>query len=264
MAPTLRSTPSLRQGLANVSDLPVLYRDDWLIAIDKPSGLLVHRSDLDRHETRFALQLLRDQIGRLVYPVHRLDKGTSGVLLFALDPEVGRELVRQFMAGAVDKRYLAVVRGHPPEAGVVEHPLAPIADTRAGVTSGGAPQPAVTHFRLLARAELPYRVDRYPSSRYALVELRPLTGRRHQLRRHMKHIAHPILGDATHGKGCHNRLFAELYGSHRLLLAAVRLRLRHPVTGQSLDVRAPPAADFAHVLESLGWAGLACGSDRVP
>lgn len=264
MAPTLRSTRALRQGLANVSDLPVLHRDDWLIAIDKPSGLLVHRSNLDRHETRFALQLLRDQIGRPVYPVHRLDKGTSGVLLFALDPEVGRELGRQFMAGTVDKRYLAVVRGHPPETGVVEHPLAPMADARAGVAFGGTPRPAVTRFRLLARAELPYRVDRYPSSRYALVELRPLTGRRHQLRRHMKHIAHPIIGDATHGKGCHNRLFTELFGSRRLLLAAVRLRLRHPVTGADLEVRAPPAADFAHVLESLGWAGFACGSDRVP
>ncbi len=247
-----------------MSDLRVLHRDDWLIAIDKPSGLLVHRSDLDRHETRFALQCVRDQIGRPVYPVHRLDKGTSGVLLFALDPEVGRELGRSFAAGAVDKRYLAVVRGHPPEAGVVEHPLARMADARAGVSSGGAAQPAVTHFRLLARAELPYRVDRYPSSRYALVELQPLTGRRHQLRRHMKHIAHPIIGDATHGKGRHNRLFAELYGSRRLLLAAVRLRLRHPVTGADLDVRAPPAADFAHVLESLGWSGLAIDTKREP
>lgn len=192
-----------------------------------------------------------------MYPVHRLDKGTSGVLLFALDPEAVRELGRRFMAGAVDKRYLAVVRGHPSAAGVEEHALAPMADTGAGVTCGGAPRPAVTHFRLLARAELPYRVDRYPSSRYALVELRPLTGRRRQLRRHMKYIAHPIIGDATHGKGRHNRLFAELFGSRRLLLAAVRLR--HPVSGADLDARAPPAADFTRVLVGLGWTDPAAG-----
>lgn len=164
--------------------LPVLYRDDWLIAVHKPAGLLVHRSALDRHETRFALQMLRDQIGRPVYPAHRLDKGTSGVLLFALDREVGRALAARFEGGEVEKRYLAVVRGHPPEAGVVDHALAPLADDHAGLASG-RPRTAVTRYRRLARVELPHRVDRYPTSRYALVELLPSTGRRHQLRRHM-------------------------------------------------------------------------------
>ncbi len=235
--------------------LPVLYRDEWLIAVHKPAGLLVHRSALDRHETRFALQILRDQIGRTVYPAHRLDKGTSGVLLFALDREVGRALADRFEGGEVEKRYLAVVRGHPPEAGVVDHALVPLADHHAGLAPGRRPQPAVTRYRRLARVELPHRVDRYPTSRYALVELLPLTGRRHQLRRHMKHIAHPIIGDATHGKGRHNRLFQELFGCRRLLLAAMELRLRHPVGDAPLILRAPLAADFADVLARLGWSG---------
>jgi tRNA pseudouridine65 synthase len=121
--------------------LPVLYRDDWLIAVHKPAGLLVHRSALDRHETRFALQMLRDQIGRTVYPAHRLDKGTSGVLLFALDREVGRALAARFEGGEVEKRYLAVVRGHPPEAGVVDHALVPLADDHAGLAPGRGPSP---------------------------------------------------------------------------------------------------------------------------
>ncbi|OYY93246.1 MAG: pseudouridylate synthase [Hydrogenophilales bacterium 28-61-23] len=235
--------------------LPIVYRDDWLIAIDKPAGLLVHRSALDRHETRFALQMLRDQIGQPVYPAHRLDKGTSGVLLFALDRDVGRALSGQFERGEVDKRYLAVVRGHPLEAGEIDHPLPRMADEYAGIAGLGAAQPAVTRYRRLATVELPHAVDRYPTSRYALLELQPLTGRWHQLRRHLKHISHPIIGDATHGKGRHNRLFQDLFGCHRLLLAATEMRLTHPVSGRDLQLHAVLADDFAGVIERLGWTG---------
>jgi tRNA pseudouridine65 synthase len=234
--------------------LPIIYRDDSLIAIHKPAGLLVHRSVLDRHETRFALQMLRDQIGQLVYPVHRIDKGTSGLLLFALDREVGRLLYGQFERGEVEKRYIAVVRGYPPESGEIDHPLARMADEHAGIAASAAAQPAQTRFRRLATVELPYRVDRYPSSRYALVELQPLTGRWHQLRRHMKHIAHPIIGDATHGKGRHNRLFQQLFGHPRLLLAATEMRLVHPASGQALHLQDGLADDFAEVIGQLGWS----------
>jgi len=239
---------------ADQETLPVLYQDPWLIAVHKPSGLLVHRTDLDRHETRFALQIVRDQIGQPVWPLHRLDKGTSGILLFALDPEVSQALGRQFQEGQVDKRYLAVVRGHPPAEGEIDHPLVPLADGPGQSGSRRDPQPAVTRFRTLATTELPHAVDRYPTSRYALVELMPLTGRRHQLRRHMKYIAHPIIGDATHGKGRHNRLFQTLFGSHRLLLAAVELGFTHPVSGETLRLQAPPAVDFTRVLDGLGWS----------
>jgi len=236
--------------------LPIIYRDDRLIAIHKPAGLLVHRSALDRHETRFALQMLRDQIGQPVYPAHRLDKGTSGVLLFALDREVGRLLNIQFERGEVSKRYVAVVRGYPPESGDIDHPLQRMADEHAGIAVHAAAQPAQTRYRRLATVELPYRVDRYPSSRYALVELEPLTGRWHQLRRHMKHIAHPIIGDATHGKGRHNRLFQALFGRPRLLLAATEMRLVHPASGQDLRFQAGFSEDFAEVIERLGWSGV--------
>jgi tRNA pseudouridine65 synthase len=236
--------------------LAIVHRDDWLCAVHKPSGLLVHRTALDRGATRFAVQLLRDQIGCRVHPVHRLDRGTSGVLLFALDRDVARALGAQFETGIVAKRYLAVVRGHPPEEGTIDHPLARQFDDYEQAPPAGAvagPQRAVTRYRRLAVTELPCVVDRYPTARYALLEVVPETGRRHQIRRHLKHVAHPVIGDATYGKGRHNRLFARLFGSDRLLLACVELRLRHPVTGATLALQAPLAEDFAHVVVALGW-----------
>lgn len=234
--------------------LTILHRDEHLVVIHKPAGLLVHRSDLDRHETRFAVQLLRDQLGREVHPAHRLDKPTSGALVFALDRDTCRRLGQQFEHGRVTKRYLAVVRGHPADRFEIDHPLTPISDTPgqgAGMT--GPAQPALTRGHTLARAELPHRVDRYPTSRYALVALEPLTGRRHQLRRHLKHASHPVVGDTTHGKSGHNRLFTRLFGTTRLLLACTALRFEHPVSGESLAVTCPPEASFQQVLDALGW-----------
>jgi tRNA pseudouridine65 synthase len=239
----------------NNETLPILFRDETLIAVHKPSGLLVHRTDIDRHETRFAVQILRDQIGRRVYPVHRLDKGTSGVLLFALNREVGQAVSAQFERQEVAKTYLAVVRGWPPESGEIDHALVKRYDDYEVVPeiAESPPQQAVTRFRRLATCELPLTVDRYPTSRYALLELQPLSGRRHQLRRHLKHISHPVIGDATYGKGRHNRLFQTLFGCHRMLLASVETRLTHPVTGEALTLTAPLAEDFAVVLRQLGW-----------
>ncbi len=244
-------------------ELTILYGDEQLIAIDKPAGLLVHRTVLDRHETRFAVQLLRDQIGQHVHPVHRLDRGTSGVLLFALEEEAARRLSAQFLGREVGKRYVAVVRCHPPQEGTIDHPLTRRRDDREPslcLDGPVEPQAAVTHYRRLAVAELPHPVDRYPSSRYALLELRPETGRRHQIRRHLKHISHPVIGDSTYGKGGHNRLFARLFGSHRLLLACVELRLTHPFTGEPLLLAAAPGGDFLRVVAALGWEGVLSGT----
>lgn len=255
---------ALRHAVEAVHDamqaplLPVLYRDECLVAIHKPAGLLVHRTVLDKHETRFAVQLLRDQIGRHVWPTHRLDRGTSGVLLFALDKDTAASVGRQFEAGTVTKRYLAIVRGYPPVTGTIDHALSrEVDDAESSPRSeSSAPQAALTQFRRLGTVELPIPVDRYPASRYSLVELKPLTGRRHQLRRHMKHLSHPIIGDATHGKGNHNRAFASRFASHRLLLASVELGIAHPLTGMALLLRAPPADDFVSVCRQLGWEGL--------
>ena len=236
--------------------LDILYRDDRLVAINKPSGLLVHRSNIDRHETRFAVQLLRDQIGQHVHPLHRIDKGTSGVLLFALDAESAREVGIQFQHDEVKKRYLAIVRGWPPAAGVIDHALSRRFDDygrKLGPDGKSEALPAVTEYRRLATVELPDAVDRYPTSRYALVVLQPRTGRQHQLRRHMKHIAHPIIGDATWGKGIHNRFFQQRFDCERLLLTCTGIELRHPLDGRALSIAAAPEESFACVLGALGW-----------
>jgi tRNA pseudouridine65 synthase len=245
--------------------LEIIHRDEHLIAIHKPSGLLVHRTVLDRHETRFAVQLLRDQIGQYVHPVHRLDRGTSGVLLFALDKEIGKQVSAQFEAQQVDKTYFAVVRGHPPESGIIEHSLSRQFDDYEfrSLSATSEAQPALTHYRRLATVELPHQVDIYPTSRYALLELKPQTGRRHQLRRHLKHLAHPIIGDATYGKGRHNRFFQERFGCRRMLLACLAMRLIHPVSGLPLQLFAPPAEDFSVVVDRLGWAGSAARHDTA-
>lgn len=234
--------------------LEVLYQDDWLVAIEKPPGLMVHRSELDRHETRFAVQLLREQLGRPVWPVHRLDRGTSGVLLFALDAATAAACGQAFERDEVKKTYLAVVRGWPEAEGLIDYPLSRQPDPyERRARDPGPPQAARTAFTRLAITELPVCVDRYPASRYALLRLAPETGRRHQLRRHLKHIAHPIIGDATHGKGVHNRFFAQEFGCERLLLAAVSLGLRHPVSGAPLRITTGPGESFVRLLQQLGW-----------
>ena len=244
-----------RSGSTVEAPLPILYRDEHIVVIDKPPNLLVHRSEIDRHETRFAVQILRDQIGQRVWPAHRLDRGTSGVLLFGLSPDVASLIGRQFAAGTVGKRYLAVVRGHPPLSGTIDHPLSRQRDPYEfrGADSSDAAQPALTHYRRIAEIELPFAVDRYPTSRYALLELQPVTGCRHQLRRHLKHLSHPIIGDATYGKGRHNRFFTEQFGCQRLMLACTQLTFTHPATGARLESKAPVSGIFAATLARFGW-----------
>jgi len=236
-------------------ELEILYRDACLIAINKPSGLLVHKSPIDRRETRFALQLLRDQIGAYVYPVHRLDKPTSGVLLFALDKETAHDMALSFRTHEVHKEYLAVVRGYVEEKGVIDSPLKQMLDTkiqkREGVTK--EIQEACTYYERLGTVELPYAVSRYPVARYSLVRLLPQTGRKHQLRRHMKHIFHPIAGDTKHGRGEHNRLFREKFGVHRLLLHAHRVTFRHPVTKKTIIIDAPLDHTFKSLFKHFEW-----------
>src|SRR3569623_2121746 len=197
---------------ASVVDLPILYRDEHCVAIDKPAGLLVHRSAVDRHETEYAPQRVRDQIGRRVYPVPRIDKPTSGVLLLALHSVAARRLTAHFTQREVRKTYLAVVRGHAPAEALIDYPLNEELDAAidADAHANKPAQAAVTAYRRLATAEQPHAVGPYASARYSLLEVMPHTGRKHQIRRHMKHVFHPVIGDTSHGDGRHNRFFREL------------------------------------------------------
>jgi tRNA pseudouridine65 synthase len=237
-----------------MAPLELLFRDERIAAFCKPCNLLVHRSWIDRHETRFALQLARDLLGRRVYPVHRLDKPTSGVLLFALNPADAALLTAAFTAGAVTKSYLAVVRGITPANGVIDYPLLEEQDRRDPYRQEGKePQSAVTTYRRLAEVELPVAVGRYPTSRYSLVQASPLTGRRNQIRRHCKHIFHPVIGDVDYGEGRHNRFFREALHCRRLLLHAAELTFPHPADGQPVTVTASLDSLFRGVLERFGW-----------
>jgi tRNA pseudouridine65 synthase len=231
--------------LATSDLLDVLYRDEHLVAINKPSGLLVHRTNIA--SDRVALvQLLRDQLGRRVYPVHRLDRGTSGALLFALSPESAARLIRAFENRAVAKSYVAVVRGFVDAEGEIDYPLAE--------EEGRPRQPAVTRYRRLSTVELPVAVSREASTRYALVEACPHTGRMHQVRRHFKHIAHPVIGDTVHGDGRHNRFFRDWFGVHRLLLHARRIEFEHPFGRGPLTVEAPLPGPLRGLFALFGWA----------
>lgn len=239
-----------------IAPIPVLYQDDTLVVVYKPAGVLVHRSPLAAHDTRILMTELRDQLGQWVYPVHRLDRPTEGVMVFALSSAHAAVLCDAFASHRVDKRYLAVVRGHPTTPLHVNRPLReedgwrPKAECRA--------MPAATDFETLASITLDVAIDRYPTSRYALVEARPLTGRRHQIRRHLSGAGHPIIGDAKHGKSVHNRYFRETYftdwpGDTRLLLASTQLTVPHPTKGRSLSVSAPLSTDFTRLLARFSW-----------
>ena len=235
--------------------LALLYRDDRIAVFNKPSGLLIHRSYIDRAETRFALQMARDLLGQRVYPVHRLDKPTSGVLLFALSPEDAAVVTASFTAGKVRKRYLAVCRGITPENGTIDYPLVEEQDRHDPYRQEGKePQEAVTTYRRLASVELPFAVGRYPTSRYSLVEAEPQTGRRHQIRRHFKHIFHPLVGDVNYGEGRHNRFFRDEFDCCRLLLHAAGLSFPHPADGKPVRFTAPPDSPFRDLLARLDWS----------
>ena len=263
-------SPVVEAAVCRDRPLEILYRDAHLVAIAKPRGLLVHRTRLDWWATDFAVQRLRDQLGCPVYPAHRLDKATSGVLLFALTQAVRVQLGAAFERGAVTKRYVAIVRGWPADRLHIDRALERLGDAYdTSTTSAAGPQAAVTLVARLATAELPVQVDRYPTSRYSLVALEPRSGRRHQLRRHLKHAGYPIIGDTTYGQGRHNRLFRSRFGCERLLLTAVSLDLAHPRLGTPLHIDAAPAEDFLNVATLLGWPDAAAlaraaGSDPWP
>jgi tRNA pseudouridine65 synthase len=226
--------------------LSILHEDDALVIVDKPAGLAVHRSHLIGRDEDYLIDRIREQTGRLLYLAHRLDRATSGALVLAASKDDAAALGAQFMDRAVDKTYLGVCRGWPDAAGVIDHAL--------DAPGHGEPKPAVTHWRTLATGTLEVPMGRYAVQRYALLSLHPETGRHQQLRRHLHHIAHPLIGDTTHGRGDHNRLFRIHLGVHRLLLHAWRVSFAHPRSGAPMQVEAPPDAEWQRVFARFGWA----------
>jgi tRNA pseudouridine65 synthase len=222
--------------------LDILYEDDHLVAVNKPHGLLVHRSSIAADTSLYALQLLRDQIGRMVYPAHRLDRKTGGVLLFSLDKETDRRMQKMFAARQTEKTYLAVLRGHTADEGVIDYPLK---------KENGLSQDALTRYKTIVRSEIDLASGKHSTSRYSLVEAYPETGRMHQLRRHFAHIFHPIIGDRPHGCNKQNKLWKDAFDMNTMLLHAGRLSFAHPVNGKTVSMEAPLHSEFKRALSIL-------------
>lgn len=227
--------------------LPVIYEDESLIAINKPSGLLVHRTSISE-DTIFALQLLRDQINQHIYPVHRLDRGTSGVLLFGKTSTAAAHISEQLRNGAVHKSYLAIIRGYVPETGTIDYALNNKDKPHL------PPKESITKYTRLAQNELNFSVNRYPTSRYSLVAVHPETGRKHQIRRHFAHLRHPIIADKKHGDCKQNKYFEEQFGMRQMMLHAKELRCKHPVTKEEIVLEAELPEAFLRTLKFLRLA----------
>ncbi|HET9483771.1 MAG TPA: pseudouridine synthase [Xanthomonadales bacterium] len=229
--------------------LEILHADDAIVAVNKPSGLAAHRSKLIGSDDGYLVDAVREATGRTLYLAHRLDRATSGVVLLAASKPLVAALGEQFMARSVGKRYLAVVRGWLDDEGSIDHPL--------DAPGKPEPKPALTCFRTLARVELPIPLSRYASVRYSLLEVVPETGRYQQIRRHFRHASHHVVGDTTHGRGEHNRLFRARFGVHRMLLHAESLAFAHPATGVRTVVRAPLDAAFQRAIALFADVGPA-------
>lgn len=246
----------------NPQDIQIIYQDDDIVAIDKPCGLLVHRSDIDKHETRFALQETRNLVGKHLYPVHRLDKPTSGVLLFALSSDVAKQIQQQFESCEIEKEYLLVTRGFTQEQGVIDHALVPKSDfkKKRNKSSGSVEPPAVkpaqeaiTDYQRLATLELEAEIDRYPISRFSLVKALPKTGRKHQIRRHFKHLSHPIIGCPKYGKSRYNHYFTDQLNCSRLLLHCYAMTFLHPTLQKTIRIESKLSGAFASLLTNQPW-----------
>ncbi|MEO7430777.1 MAG: pseudouridine synthase [Dokdonella sp.] len=233
-----------------LNPLTLLHLDDDVVAVNKPAGIAVHRSHLVGADEDYVMDRLRLQVDGKLHAVHRLDRATSGVLLVARSAAMAAELGRQMMDRSVGKNYLAAVRGWPAEEGEIDYPL-------SGSSLRGEAKAALTRWSRLATIEVPIAQGKYPQQRYALLDVRPQTGRYRQIRRHFHHLSHHLLGDTSHGRGDHNRLIRQYFGVHRLMLHASRLRVRHPASGEPLDLRAPLDDAWLKLLRAFDWIDVA-------
>lgn len=224
--------------------LEIIYQDEQYVIINKPHGLLVHRTKIAAEASEFAVQILRNQLGKKVFPVHRLDRKTSGVLIFALSAEATKLLAQQFTERTIAKEYWAIVRGFSPQNGTIDKPLK---------SEKGNLQPSETKFETVATHVLNIPMGKYPTCRYSLVKVSPKTGRMHQIRRHFNYINHPIIGDYRHGDYRHNQLFIREFGQNYMYLHAAKLSFEHPYSDEEVTIEAAFQPPFQHIMKEFGW-----------
>ncbi len=237
----------------------LVFIDDYLVGVNKPAGLLVHPSRLARQESETLMKQLRDLLGQWVFPIHRLDRPTSGIIVFALNSQIASELGAAFARREVKKQYIALVRGYTEPTGEINRPLKEIWDkmTDKLARKNKDAQEAITQYKTLEQVEVPFAVRPHPTARYSLVMASPLTGRQRQIRRHFKSIFHPLIGDAKHGDNAHNKMLRRLFGLQRLMLHAFSLSFKHPVSGKEMLLHAPAPIGFTQVIEKLGFSDSA-------
>ena len=223
-------------------ELALLYEDEAILAINKASGLLVHRGW--GNDPVVAADLVREYLGRPAHTVHRIDRGTSGVLLFATSPKAARALSEAFANQAVSKEYIALVRGHTPDRGLIDHAISR--------QKGGPPVAAQTQFERIWTWTAKDAQSATLNLRSSLVFARPKHGRLHQIRRHFKHLSHPLIGDTLYGKGAQNRYYRQRFNFRRLALHANKIKFIHPLRGEHLEIRAPLPEDFCDALRRMG------------
>ncbi len=233
--------------------LRIVFQDENYVAVFKPAGLVVHRCKMTQPHEPILLQTLRDQLNQFVYPVHRLDRPTAGLILFGLSGAAASKMVEQFTQRKVTKHYQALVRGFAPETGVIDRPLQEKSgeEFNPGRTIDFPIQEAVTHYDVLARYQVPWPIGTFEESRFSLLEIRPLTGRWHQIRRHLNHIAHPVIGDHRHGDHRYNQMVFGQTGVYRMLLTAMRLDFRHPYTGELHSTLVSRGSEFDRVVDEM-------------
>lgn len=238
----------------SISKEDIIYQDDYIVILNKPSGMLTHPSWIDKDNAINAMAELRDYLGQWVYTVHRLDRPTSGVLIFGLSSEIANKLANAFASRETEKTYLALARGYTEEYGLINHPLKDLWDkmTDKEKSIDSPAREAITEYWRLAITELNIPVRPHPTSRYSLVKVIPHTGRSRQIRRHFKHIFHHLIGDHQHGDGFHNRMLSENFGLNRLMLHAWKLKITHPITGKQITFEAPIPEDFKNLLQKIG------------
>lgn len=226
--------------------IEIIFEDAHLIAVNKPAGLLAHASRMARDVDADLQSTLCAQLGGSMHLVHRLDRATSGLVLVARNGESAGALGRQFMERSVNKRYLGVVRGWPAAAGEIDYALPDVRDNSPR-------KPALTRFRTLATTTVPIALGKYPQQRYALIEASPHTGRYRQIRKHFHHVSHHLIGDTSHGRTEHNRLFQREFGVQQLLLHALQLDFLHPVDARPMRLTAPLDAVWQSLLQRFDW-----------
>lgn len=229
-----------------ITAINIIYEDEYMIVVNKPNNFLIHQSHYARNINEpTLLEFLHEQLGYQIYPAHRLDRKTSGIILLAKEKEFVKEFQALFTTNDIIKTYYAIVRGFSKTSGTID---SPVKNDDTGVYKD-----AVTNYKTINNIALDIPVRPYDGSRYSLMKLTPSTGRMHQLRKHLNKISHPIVGDYKYGDRFHNRMFETEFNCKYLFLHAYSISFIHPITNQQMNLTADFPTDWEMLFKKFDW-----------